>query len=67
MQNTRLMSRFTRVDLGSTGYLHIDNLDKKMWIRFLSTNQVIEVRYSLDDVELPAEDYRGNNNESSNN
>jgi len=35
----------------------IDNLDKRMWVRFSNTENVVEVKYSLDDVVVPAEAY----------
>ena len=59
LQNNALRSRFTRVDLGSVGELCIDNLDKRMWVRFSNTEHVVEVKYSLDDVVIPAEAYEG--------
>lgn len=57
LQKLVLQSRFAKVDLGGTGELHIDNLDKRMWVRFSNTENVVEVKYSLDDVVVPAEAY----------
>lgn len=59
LQKHVLQSRFTKVDLGSVGELCIDNLDKRMWVRFSNTEHVVEVKYSLDDVVIPAEAYEG--------
>jgi len=59
LQKNAVQSRFTKVDLGSMGELLIDNLDKRMWVRFANTSQVVEVKYSLNDVVVPAEANEG--------
>lgn len=59
LQKNALQSRFTKVDLSYVGELYTDNLDKRMWVRFANTEQVVEVKYSVDDVVIPAEANEG--------